>query len=106
MFERVLFFCLLGLGYYVLDPAAVHYSRGEKNYCPMWTRIKSEPHRPERETQTAVTQAINAALLDVVVILLAVWAIAPVELPLTVAIAKTADVIKQCFEKITASTWF
>ncbi len=33
-------------------------------------------------------------------ILLAVWAIAPVELPLTVAIAKTADVVKEGFEKI------
>ena len=41
--------------------------------------------------------------LSEVVILLAVWAIAPVELPLTVAIAKTADVVKECFEKITTS---
>ncbi len=46
-----------------------------------------------------ITQRV--ARLSEAVILLAVWAIAPVELPLTVAIAKTADVVKEWFEKIT-----
>ncbi len=49
-----------------------------------------------------VTLALNGNPTGL--ILLAVWAIAPVELPLTVAIAKTADVVKKCFEKITTST--
>ena len=65
--------------------------------------LKSHTYAESIKLIQSISAFVKASLLQLAeaVILLAVWAIAPVELPLTVAIAKTADVVKECFEKIT-----